>query len=474
VLDFGLAKAAGVADVDEHGRPLTASGEFIGTLAYASPEQAAGDLAQVDVRTDVYALGVILYKMLTGAFPYPVTGRIPEVLKHIAESEPTPPGVRECGERVDEALAAIVLKALAKEPARRYQSASAFVEDIERYLAGEAPEARPASMSFLLRSWMRRNFHATLDIVAIGIVCGVVGALPRVLLRNKDVWQDCAQAAAIFPDLSIPWHARLALWLPGWFANLNFFLWLLGYGGLGLWTALRVRPRDREEDVVTGMAAGLVAGLAAFALGGYAATIVLKTYSDDVLARDLDLLAAGYRAGEGDPLGDAYPALRGRSAPEQTEAIRMRFAALAAAHVPQSLMAMLVYSLGLGGACCVAGAMTAGWLMRTRELRHVFRPYAAVALPAMPLISSLLLWPAGVTDGLQTVVRALLTAATLLALLRHWPARLIVPLYVAGVAAIARLEAGPLPAWLQFGAAVFATAAVAWHACVSRSKARRI
>ena len=69
VLDFGLAKAAGAAELDEHGRPLTASGEFIGTLAYASPEQAAGDLAQIDVRTDVYALGVILYKMLTGDLP---------------------------------------------------------------------------------------------------------------------------------------------------------------------------------------------------------------------------------------------------------------------------------------------------------------------------------------------------------------------------------------------------------------------
>ena len=213
VLDFGLAKAAGAIDADEEGRPLTASGEFIGTLAYASPEQAAGDPSQVDVRTDVYALGVILYKMLTGAFPYPVTGRIPDVLKNIAEMEPTSPSAHaasESGERTDESLAAVVLKALAKEPARRYQSASAFVEDVERYLAGEALSARPASMSFLLRSWVRRNFQATLGIVAIGIGCGVVGRC-RACCHAIATSGDCARSRHPLSRPGAPWHARLAL-----------------------------------------------------------------------------------------------------------------------------------------------------------------------------------------------------------------------------------------------------------------------
>jgi hypothetical protein len=465
VLDFGLAKAAGVADVDDQGRPITASGEFIGTLAYASPEQAAGDLAQVDVRSDVYALGVILYKMLTGAFPYPVTGRIPEVLKNIAECEPRSPSSQspEGGERIDEPLAAIVLKSLAKNPARRYQSVSAFVEDVERYLAGEAPEARPASMSFLLRSWVRRNFQATLGIVAIGLVCGLVGGLPRVLQRHLDVWRECAAAAQLFPDLVLPWPARLALALPEWVLDLHSYFWLLGYGGLGLFTALLVRPRDRDEDVVAGMAAGLVAGLSAFIFSGYATTIILRTYTDDVLKRDLNLLAAGYREPQLDPLADAHPSLVGMSAEEQTEAIRLRFTALAIQHMPHSLLAMLVYSLSLGGACGVAGTMAAGWLLRTRRLRDIWIPYLALAVPLMPLISALLLFPAGVSNLMQAFIRSFMTAVTVLALVRHWPARLIVPLYAAGVAAVARLDSGPLPAWLQLSAAALAVGAVIWH-----------
>ena len=96
-----------------------------------------------------------------------------------------------------------------------------------------------------------------------------------------------------------------------------------------------------------------------------------------------------------------------------------------------------------------------------------------IALPVMPLISSLLLWPAGVTDPMQTSLRGLLTAATLLALVRHWPARLIVPVYAAGIAAIARLESGPLPAWLQLTAAGVALAAIAWHGWCDYVERRR-
>ena len=123
--------------------------------------------------------------------------------------------------------------------------------------------------------------------------------------------------------------------------------------------------------------------------------------------------------------------------------------------------------------------MAAGWLLRTRPLRYVFIPYAAIAIPLMPLISSLLLWPAGVTDPMQTALRTLMTAVTLLALVRHWPAGLIVPLYAAGLAGVARLDgtgttltSGPLPAWLQFAAAGVAVAAILWHAFARRAATR--
>ena len=87
VLDFGLAKqfASPVESL------VSVTGQVVGTLPYMSPEQARGNPDEIDIRTDIYALGVILYELLTGHYPYPVVGQMAEVLKHIEETQPTPP-----------------------------------------------------------------------------------------------------------------------------------------------------------------------------------------------------------------------------------------------------------------------------------------------------------------------------------------------------------------------------------------------
>jgi serine/threonine protein kinase len=87
VLDFGLAKQ--LADPVE--TLVSVTGQVVGTLPYMSPEQVKGNPDLIDTRTDVYSLGVILYELLTGHYPYPVVGQMAEVLKHIAETPPTPP-----------------------------------------------------------------------------------------------------------------------------------------------------------------------------------------------------------------------------------------------------------------------------------------------------------------------------------------------------------------------------------------------
>ncbi len=166
VLDFGLAKPVPqTARGDTTIRVLSTSGQLIGTVAYMSPEQAAGS-QDVDVRSDVYSLGVIFYEVLTGQSPYPVEGPLGETLTRIANDEPLNPCTRRdvaaTGYRIDDELATILLKALAKEPERRYQSAGELARDIRHHLNGEPVEAKRASGLYVLRKTLRRYRFQTI------------------------------------------------------------------------------------------------------------------------------------------------------------------------------------------------------------------------------------------------------------------------------------------------------------------------
>ena len=168
VLDFGIAVTADDDVVGEAAR-LTRTGEFMGTLAYASPEQVSGVPTSIDLRSDVYSLGVLLYELLTGALPYPVDGPALEVVRAIQERAPRPPtAVRRRITRggattslalagVDRELDTIALQALAKEKERRYQSAGELADDLERYLAGRPILARGESTWYVLRKTIARH-----------------------------------------------------------------------------------------------------------------------------------------------------------------------------------------------------------------------------------------------------------------------------------------------------------------------------
>ncbi|MBN2448677.1 MAG: serine/threonine protein kinase, partial [Phycisphaerae bacterium] len=171
VLDFGLAKSAlgvGLSDVTA---PMSHTGEFMGSLPWASPEQAEGVPDKIDLRTDIYSLGVMLFQLLTGQFPYGVTGSFREVLDNILHTEPRRPShVRK---QIDDDVDTIVLKCLTKEPERRYQTAGELATDIRHYLAGEPIEAKRDSTLYNLRKTMRRYQYAArligvFTIIAIG------------------------------------------------------------------------------------------------------------------------------------------------------------------------------------------------------------------------------------------------------------------------------------------------------------------
>jgi serine/threonine protein kinase len=183
VIDFGVAKATGQRLTDK--TLFTEFGAVVGTLEYMSPEQAELNNQDIDTRSDIYSLGVLLYELLTGTTPLEKKrlkgATLLEVLRLIREEEPHKPSTRLSTTEELPAIAAnrglepkelsgvvrgdldwIVVKALDKDRNRRYDAAGAFAADVQRYLRDEPVLAGPPSARYRLRKFLRRNRRAVL------------------------------------------------------------------------------------------------------------------------------------------------------------------------------------------------------------------------------------------------------------------------------------------------------------------------
>lgn len=201
VLDFGVARAT---DGDIQTATMqTDIGQLIGTIPYMSPEQASGNPDDLDTRSDVYALGVIAYELLTGQMPYDLKQKmIHEAVRVIQYDEPKTLSTINRTFRGDVEI--IVGKALVKEKERCYQSASDLAHDIERYLNNEPIEARPPSTWYQLSKFSKRNKALVVGVAAVLIV-SVVGALISVNFamgeaEQKQLALDAAEEARIAKD----------------------------------------------------------------------------------------------------------------------------------------------------------------------------------------------------------------------------------------------------------------------------------
>ena len=203
VLDFGLAR---IADPDMEAATLMSEvGVIRGTLPYMSPEQTRSDIDAVDVRTDVYALGVILYEMVTGRRPYDLeSSSLVDAVRIICEETPQPLNVgADSGITLDRDLETIVGKALAKEPDERYGSVSELADDIERYLSSRPILARRPSASYRAKKFVQRHRAgvAAAVLVVAAIVAGVIG-ISFGLVRARDAEAHARREAATSAKVS--------------------------------------------------------------------------------------------------------------------------------------------------------------------------------------------------------------------------------------------------------------------------------
>ncbi len=194
ILDFGLARAT---DSDAQATRQTDMGQLLGTLAYMSPEQVLADPLALDTRSDVYALGVILYELLAHKMPYALSNLLHEAVETIRLTEPQKLSSVDRAYRGD--IETIVGKALEKDKERRYSSAAALADDIRRYLRDEPIVARPPSTIYHLKKFARRNKTLVTGVAAVFLVLvmGVIGSsweAVQARRAQKEAEQQAAQA----------------------------------------------------------------------------------------------------------------------------------------------------------------------------------------------------------------------------------------------------------------------------------------
>jgi hypothetical protein len=352
---------------------------------------------------DVYALGAILYELLTGRPPFQAETPLDTVWQ-VLESEPAPP--RSLNLQVDRDLELICLKCLAKDPQQRYGSAEALAVDLEHWLAGEPLSVRQPALTSLFRVWLRQNFGAAGWTVVLGLLWGLLFGVAIGMERAHFIIQShCTAAYAWLPSLTPPALGRPMPQLVLWLQALLYPLLVLLSTTLGLWVIYLVRPKNRAAEVAAGAVTGLVAAVAAFASGfGWLSLALITVYPAKAMDSDLQLLAEAAwvepapaveapppapdsQRRSADRLLNKYPDLREVPPGEWGRVLYHKILTDWTTRMSFGIWLGMLWILGMCGTACLGETLAAGSLLRRLgSVRAVLLPYLELAVPGAWLV----------------------------------------------------------------------------------------
>jgi serine/threonine-protein kinase len=273
ITDFGLAKRL------DRETGHTRSGTIMGTPSYMAPEQAGGRVKEITPATDVYALGAILYEMLTGRPPFKAETPI-ETIYQVLDREPAPP--RLLNAKVDRDLEAICLKCLEKDPRHRYPSAQALAEDLAHYQSGEPTSVRSFNMLDRLARTLERGHYdvefrswGTMLLFFAGLMLAehlVIFAFTLWQPAHPRIWINSTRFVQFALMGVVFWRFRSGRLLPSSAAERQLWSIWLGYlaGGFIIWLIYRELNRGPAtmSELTLYPTRAVLAGLAFFAMGG--------------------------------------------------------------------------------------------------------------------------------------------------------------------------------------------------------------
>jgi hypothetical protein len=393
ITDFGLAKRVTGEPGALATGGLTQTGVVMGTPSYMAPEQASGKKGEVTTLADVYALGAILYELLTGRPPFRADTAL-DTLLEVLEKEPMPP--RQLNPRVDPGLELICLKCLAKEPRQRYPSAEALAVDLEHWLAGEPLTVRPPGPVALLRLWLRQNFGAAGWMIVIGVIFGVLAGV-QTWLRGNDMVLDSYAAAEAYrrlPHVDPPWLLAVCWHAPAW-VKVTTWLAMIGLVSCaGLIVGALVRPKNRGADIAAGVVTGFVFGATSFTLIIWALVVILTAVKP--IEKDLEWLswaawaqppAGGERPAPQELLLEKYPDLRAVPAGDRGWVFYAKVRTELLAGIPLGIWLGALAILGVAMSILTVQMVVAGPLLRRYGPRPVVLvPYLERVLPVLLLL----------------------------------------------------------------------------------------